>query len=54
MRIICPMCELFLVDLIQNGGYMVFWCERCELESSRKAMRMSDYLTNIEGIETNT
>ena len=30
MKIICPVCELFLVDLDIEGGFVSFFCARCE------------------------
>jgi len=30
MKIICPVCELFLVDLEIEGGFVSFFCARCE------------------------
>jgi len=30
MKIICPVCELFLVELEVDGGFVSFFCARCE------------------------
>jgi len=37
MRIICPACEIWLVDLIIIEGEGSFWCLRCNDTASRRA-----------------
>jgi hypothetical protein len=29
MKIICPVCELNLVEISMESGLATFWCERC-------------------------
>lgn len=35
MKIICPVCELFLVEVSMESGLGSFFCERCA-ESNRQ------------------
>jgi hypothetical protein len=39
MKIICPACEIWLVDLIMTEGEGSFWCLRCCESDSRKELR---------------
>ena len=29
MKIICLVCELWLVEVLTNAGEVSYWCERC-------------------------
>lgn len=33
MKILCLVCELWLVELDVSGGMVSYWCMRCEHES---------------------
>ena len=33
MKILCAVCELWLVELTINGGEVSYWCERCHQEA---------------------
>lgn len=59
MKTLCPVCELWLVDLNMVGGEGNFWCLRCESNenmtvlpglSDSKAAKMSHGEGNLEKI----
>jgi hypothetical protein len=33
MKILCLVCELWLVELFIKGGEVNYWCERCHQEA---------------------
>jgi hypothetical protein len=37
MRIICPICELWLVDVWMDSGTGEFFCLRCENHASKES-----------------
>ncbi len=62
MRIICPVCEIWLVDVYMVGGEGNYWCLRCESSISKAVLpvvsdaggaTMSDLEGNLETIIEN-
>jgi hypothetical protein len=35
MKILCVVCELWLVELFIKGGEVSYWCERCHQEAKQ-------------------
>jgi hypothetical protein len=38
MKILCVVCELWLVEPIAEGGQISYWCERCNQQSQNQVL----------------
>lgn len=55
MRIICPVCKIWLVDVYMVGGEGTFWCLRCESSDSKAVLPVVSDLwdATMSGLEGN-